>query len=340
VVPCKNNERTIRATVDSLLRQDYECLREVILVGDLGDSTWAALGGITDPRLTIIEQESPGGRDPNVKRHAGICRSSTELIALADSDMVMPPFWLTRSVRLMAERQVECVAGGMRSVHSSFWGRYVDYNRLGAKTPRIGASYLVTARNFGRRGMKPPVTANVVCTRRLYDACPLDINWLYGYEDYEWFWRLARSGEEILFTSDLDGLHHHRRGLVPLAREYLRSSHGCSVLVRTHPSCPLSRKRRIQAWALSMTGVGLLLLGTLLVAGGAGLFVLETAAVAALLAAGWEFARSRTLGSVAYPFVTCILGSFFLAGLVRGLITRPQQARSISEARVPGRAYD
>jgi hypothetical protein len=321
IVPCKRNERTIRATVESLLGQDYDNLEELILVGDLGDSTWTALRDIDDPRLITMEEVSPPGRDPNMKRHRGICKSRGEVIALSDSDIVMPPDWLSRSARLMAEHNVECVTGGMKSIHSSFWGRYVDNNRLGAKTPRNSESYLVTARNFGMRRRKPPVTSNVVCTRRLYEACPLDVNWLFGYEDYEWFWRVVSSGHDVLVSSELNGLHHHRRGLVPLAREYLRASHGCSMLIKAHPDCPLSRKRRFQAVTLSLTGVSLPPLAAVLAADSDGMLILSAAAVGLMASGVWEYARSRSLESLAYPFVTGILGSLFLVGLVKGLVT-------------------
>ena len=90
VIPCKGNEKTILATVESLLAQDYPELIEVILVGDVGDSTWRALDGVTDPRLVLLEQEkTPGRRDPNVKRDKGVRKSTGDVIALADSDIVM-----------------------------------------------------------------------------------------------------------------------------------------------------------------------------------------------------------------------------------------------------------
>ena len=43
IIPCKGSQATIRATVNSLLAQDYPGLTEVILVGDVGDSTWMAI---------------------------------------------------------------------------------------------------------------------------------------------------------------------------------------------------------------------------------------------------------------------------------------------------------
>src|SRR5215469_6598578 len=51
VIPVKHSQRTIRATVDCLLRQDYPALTEIIVVGDVGDPTWAALLDVSDPRL-------------------------------------------------------------------------------------------------------------------------------------------------------------------------------------------------------------------------------------------------------------------------------------------------
>ena len=41
-VPCRNNEGTIAATVQSLLDQDYPGLGEIVLVGLPGDRTWKA----------------------------------------------------------------------------------------------------------------------------------------------------------------------------------------------------------------------------------------------------------------------------------------------------------
>ena len=90
VIPCKGNESTIRATVAAFLAQDYPALIEVILVGDVGDSTWSVLDDIRDPRLILLEQEkTPGKCDPNVKRDKGLRKASGDILALADSDIVM-----------------------------------------------------------------------------------------------------------------------------------------------------------------------------------------------------------------------------------------------------------
>lgn len=322
VIPCKDSARTIRATVKALLSQDYPALEEVILVGSVGDSTWAALRGITDSRLVVLEQESiPGMRDPNLKRDKGIQKARAELIALADSDIVMDSQWLTKAVALLQIQGGGLVAGGMRSIHNSFWGRFVDSNSLAAKTPRLAASsYKVTPENFGRRGRKPPITANALFTRRLYDICPVNTEWPYGYEDYEWFWRVARARHPILYSDALTGLHHHRRKLRLLAREYLRAGNGCARFIQAHPDAPLARKRLRQAMLLPLGAFAALAVTVVMVATGYGLPLAYTIALGTGCLMGWEFSRCRTAESLIYPFISVPLAGAFTFGMTRGLI--------------------
>ncbi|MBO0805685.1 MAG: glycosyltransferase, partial [Nocardiopsaceae bacterium] len=337
VIPCKSSERTIRATVDALLAQDYPELVEVICVGDVGDSTWSALAGITDPRLVILEHaKTPGRRDPNVKRDRGVRQASGEVLAFADSDIVMAPGWLSAAVRLLCSQGSGLVAGGMRSIHDTFWGRFVDRNALAAKTPRIPQPYQVTAVNFGKRGFKPPVTANAVFTRDLYESCPLDVTWSYGYEDYEWFWRVAKNGHEILFSRELTAAHHHRRSFRRLALEYRQSSHGCAHFVRAHPDSPLARKRLLQAILLPIAGLAAVVTAGLAVAAGRGMDVAITVGAAVVLLAGREVVAARSPEAVTYPTATLALGLIFTLNLGRSLFRAPREAPAPRESSTKG----
>ena len=202
----------------------------------------------------------PGMRDANFKRDAAIRMLSGELIMLVDSDVVLPPDWLSRAVAALGDSGASCVTGGLKSIHDSFWGRYTDSTWIGAKTPRITQSYMVTSTDFGVRGRKPPITANTLFTRELYERCPIDPSWSHGsYEDYEWFWRATRAGYEIFVCQELFGWHHHRRGLRALAKEYRRSSRGCAYFVRAHPDCPLAKRRRRQVVILPLAGIAAIL---------------------------------------------------------------------------------
>jgi putative flippase GtrA/GT2 family glycosyltransferase len=336
VIPCRSNESTIGAAVQSLLDQDYPRLREITLIGSPGDSTWSALAGITDPRVTVWEIETPPGmRDANFKRDAAVRMTSSNVIALVDSDIVLPSDWMSRAVAALEGGGASCVAGGMKSVHDSFWGRYTDSTWIGAKTPRIAESYTVTSADFGARGRKPPISANVLFTRELYSDCPIDPMWSHGsYEDYEWFWRVAKAGYQIRVCRDLFGWHHHRRGLLALTREYRRSSRGCAYFIRAHSQSPLAKRRLRQATVLPLVAIGgaasavtAALYGHDIAVAG---FVLGCIAVLTV----HQVVRSRSLESVAYPVVGLALGLVFTTGLVMNLI-RSGPTAAISPTTAP-----
>ncbi len=333
VIPCRDNESTIGAAVRSLLAQDYPGLSQIILVGSPGDRTWQGLAGITDRRLVTLEMETPPGlRDANYKRNAGIGGASGDLIALVDSDIVLPGDWLSQAVTALQRSDASCVAGGMRSIHDTYWGRYTDSTRLGAKTPRIDSSYEVTKATFGARGQKPPITANTLFTREMYDGCPIDASWSHGsYEDYEWFWRVVSTGYSVLVCDNLFGWHHHRRGIRPLIKEYRRSSRGCAFFVRAHPDCPLSRVRMTQAIGLPLAAfAGLVAAGAAMMTGyGLLLGVLALAAVAGLTAD--QVVQSRRLEAITYPLTGLTLGLVFTYGLITNLI----KARPVMQRRRP-----
>jgi glycosyltransferase involved in cell wall biosynthesis len=313
VIPVKNSQRTIRPTVDALLTQDYPALVEVIVVGDVGDQTWQALADITDPRLLMVEHEQmPGKREPAAKRDVGLRKARGQILALVDSDINMDQDWLSRAVTLLTEQQGGVVCGGMRAIRESFWSRFVDGTTLAAKTPRVPRSYHVTTGNFGKHGRKPPITANVVLSRDVYDTCPMDETWGYGYEDYEWFWRIASSGHRILYAAGLDGAHHHRQSFRALAREYRISAEGCSHFIKAYPDSPLARKRRQQAVLLPLAAAALVAGAGVALFSGYGLIPLVAALTAAVGITVREAIQARRLEAVAYVAAGLALSSLFV----------------------------
>ncbi len=316
VIPVKNSQHTIRSTVVALLAQDYPALAEVIVVGDVGDQTWQALADITDPRLVIIEHEEvPGKQEPATKRDVGLRKARGQILALVDSDINMDRDWLSRGVALLTGQHGGIVCGGMRAVTNTFWGRFVDANTLAAKTPRVPKSYRVTVRNFGRHGRKPPITANVLMARAVYDDCPMDDTWGFGYEDYEWFWRVVRAGHKVLYAAGLDGAHHHRQSFRSLIREYRVSAYGCANFIHAHPHSPLARKRRRQATLLPPLAAVAAAGTVAAIASGYQLTLLAAAAAAAAGLATREVATARRLEAVGYVVAGLALGSLFVFSL-------------------------
>jgi GT2 family glycosyltransferase len=316
----KASQRTIGETVASVAAQDHDGEIELILVGDRDDPTWEALAAIAEPRLRVrmIEVDADtGGRDANLKRNAGLAAATGEMLCLTDSDMVLPPSWLATGLRLLGEGS-DCVGGPMISVHRDFWGRYVDANPVGTKTPRMEEAYVVDRDTIGRRRRKLPVTANVLFTRAVFDRVGgLDETFVHSYEDYEFFQRIVDAEFRVLCTPALAAWHHHRQGWRALVREYHRSGRGCAQFVGKHPGSRFSRDR-LRQFEIVTTAV--LFLPVVCVEQPVAVLCVL---LLALLLGTYAMARARTPRALVFPAVTLVLGMSFTSGLLRGLRGRP-----------------
>jgi glycosyltransferase involved in cell wall biosynthesis len=95
VVPAYNAERTIKASVDSVLAQDFRDF-EIIVVNDgSSDSTKAILADY-DSQIQVIDQNNRGAP---AARNAGVNAANGKLIAFLDSDDLWRPDKLTQTVR-------------------------------------------------------------------------------------------------------------------------------------------------------------------------------------------------------------------------------------------------
>ncbi len=264
VIPVKSSQKTILQTVQSLLHQNYPGPIEILLVGDQNDPTWEPIQSyINDGRVTVIEATIQStNRDANAKRSIGLKCARGEILALTDSDMVLPEHWVSTGVQYIV-RGWPCVAGPMRGASGTFWDAYADLVSLGSKTPRFVTNHVVDFDRFGIRGHKPPITANVFFTRRVLDRVgDPDPAFVHSYEDYSWFWDICQDGFPIFCTPALQADHYHRQGWGHLVRQYTRSGRGCADFVTKYPDCPFSSERKVQLFGVVLSSLAIIL-GTL-----------------------------------------------------------------------------
>ncbi len=324
VVPVKSSHATIRRLCESLLHQTLAPL-EIILVGDPDDSTWIPIRDLIDgQRLRTIEVTRPArhyGRDSNLKRRAGCDAACGGIIAVTDSDMVLPKDWLSTGVEILQSTPVDSAAGIILSRSQTdhpaenFLDRYTDRSLL-SKTPRFTEGVVVDKGNFGRH-QHLPISANWFFTREAYiRSGGFDPSFSLSYEDYSFAWQMVSAGHRILCTNRLVGYHCHRHRFAGLIKEYVKSGRGCAMFMWRYPASPLSWRRLSQLLALGggvvLTGVGLLRWPSITLV--AALTILFSAALLNLRIAG----RMGLL----FPPISLILGSAFTYGAIRGLASR------------------
>ncbi|HSZ22548.1 MAG TPA: glycosyltransferase family A protein, partial [Candidatus Sulfotelmatobacter sp.] len=99
VVPVYNAERTLTATLDSALAQDFRDFEIVVVNDGSTDSTKAVLD-MYAARVRVIDQSNRG---VSAARNAGVRASSGQLIAFLDSDDLWSADKLTQSVRALTQ---------------------------------------------------------------------------------------------------------------------------------------------------------------------------------------------------------------------------------------------
>jgi glycosyltransferase involved in cell wall biosynthesis len=109
VVPVYNGERTIAATVRSLLALDYpaECLELIVVDNGSSDGTAEILARFSD-RIRVIHQPRRGRSQA---RNAGTAAARHSAIAFIDADCTASPGWLRHLVPRLEDPGVGIVGG-------------------------------------------------------------------------------------------------------------------------------------------------------------------------------------------------------------------------------------
>jgi glycosyltransferase involved in cell wall biosynthesis len=95
VIPCYNSEKTIQATLDSVLAQDLKSPYQVIVADSSTDNT-PDLIRHAFPEVRLLHR--PKQMQSGTARNLGVSVAQGEILAFTDSDCIVPPDWLHRLV--------------------------------------------------------------------------------------------------------------------------------------------------------------------------------------------------------------------------------------------------
>lgn len=127
-VPARNEERGIRACLESLLKQDYPQF-EVIVVNDHStDRTGELINGLKDPRLIALEGEPlpDGWLGKPFALYQAFQKAKGDLLLFTDADPVFEPHALSTAVFTMRERELDALTLMPKAEFGSFWERAVQ----------------------------------------------------------------------------------------------------------------------------------------------------------------------------------------------------------------------
>lgn len=245
IVPMWNERDHARECVQSLLDQDYEAVREILVVD----------GGSTDGTREIVE--SFGGtvrlidnprRITAAAMNIGIRECTTDLFVRVDAHSTYARNYVSQSVKTMLETGASVVGGPMRPVGSTPFGRAVA--AVTTSVFGVGPGKF----HFGAR-MEEVDTVYLGMFRR-DEVVALggfdEDNFRRAGEDHELNFRITKAGGRIILDPDIHSTYIPRSNPRSLARQYFNYGMCKVITLRKHRALPSWRPLAPAGMVLAM----------------------------------------------------------------------------------------
>lgn len=179
IIPVYNSEKTIRATIESVLNQTFLDFELIIINDGSQDSTLDIISSIQDTRIKVFSYPNGG---ISVSRNRGISHASGEFIAFLDHDDLWTPDKLELQLKALQENPKAAVAYS--------WVDFIDESnqviRSGSRVNVTSAAYAkLLSTNFLYTASNPLIRRNALLAIRGFDES------VFGPEDWDLFIRLA-----------------------------------------------------------------------------------------------------------------------------------------------------
>ena len=224
IIPVLNMGRTVRSTLESLMRLDYprENLEIIVVDGKSRDNTRKI---VEEYPVRLVDQE---GKGLNAARNTGIKYSSGEILAYTDGDCVVPRDWAKKIVENFRDPFIGFVGGTMDGYdRTSILSNYVDESLFQSKP---GFRIRIEATDL--KLMQFPAGANMAFRRKALARVKFfDENITYGFDDLQPVEAMGFKGFRIVLDPEVNILHQHRSTLPELLKQHFNYGRGGSLLI-------------------------------------------------------------------------------------------------------------
>jgi glycosyltransferase involved in cell wall biosynthesis len=224
IVPVLNTGRTIRATMESLMRLEYpkKILEIIVVDGNSKDQTRKI---VQEYPVMLVDQEGTG---LNAARNTGIKYSSGEIVAYTDGDCVVPRDWAKKIVKNFMNPSIGFVGGTMEGYDkTNLLSNYMDESLFQSKP-----GFRIRVETTDLKLLQFPAGANMAFRRRALARVKFfDENITYGFDDLQPVEAMGFKGFRIVLDPDVSILHQHRSTVLSLLKQHFNYGRGGSLLV-------------------------------------------------------------------------------------------------------------
>ncbi len=257
IVPCYNEEATIRLLLDAIRQQTFPPQKMEIVIADglSQDRTREVIAAFqaAHPDLAVQVKDNPCRTIPSGLNTAGAAASGEIIIRLDAHSIPIPQY---------AERCVEAIESGKGSVVGGIWmiqpggtGFIADgIARAAAHPLGVGDAMYRLGKAEG-----PVDTVPFGAFRRsLFEQLGGFDESLLTNEDYEFNTRVRKGGGTVWLDPAIRSTYIARASLSALARQYWRYGYWKQKMLRRHPGSLRWRQALPPAFVASLLGLGLI----------------------------------------------------------------------------------
>ncbi len=202
LIPVHNGEKTLGQCLESVLDQDYENYEVIVVDNNSTDRTAEIVRGLSADNLKMVFEKFVSR---GAARNRGIMNARGEIIAMTDSDCIVPSNWLSELTRPILEENEVAVQGNESDVTGNYWTRMQQ---------RFNQRFL--SMSSGGKYTDNLDTKNFAVKRDVLNDAGLFNENMKNMEDFELKIRLKQKGVRIFLLSDTKVRHFHKSSLSSL----------------------------------------------------------------------------------------------------------------------------
>ncbi len=318
ILPIRNEAAFIRATLQSVLGQDYPHDRMEVLVVDgmSEDGTRELVSRMADrqalPAIRLID--NPDRIVPTGLNRA-LLQARGQIFVRVDGHCEIAPDYVRNCVQHLIEQDLAGVGGPIETIGETPLARAIAIS-MSSYFGVGGAAF----RTIDDRSLLVDTIAFPAYPRRTIERAGLFDEELVRNQDDEYNYRIRKLGGRILLAANIRSRYHSRSSLGTLWKQYYQYGFWKVRVLQKHP-----RQMRLRQFGPPLWVGAVLVSASLAIFSTYGRWLLIAVAgahlLANLLASLWTAARRGWKYLPALPLVNLILhtayGTGFLAGLIR-----------------------
>jgi len=228
IIAAHNEERTLARCLSAVLNQAYKDYEILVVDNNSTDKTSEIIKKFQkkDKKVRYVFEKRRGR---GAARNAGIKEAKGEIIAMTDSDCIVPENWLSDITKPIIHEDEIAVTGSEKEAITNYWTKNIQKADIDFYNINASGDYIshVDTKNFAIKSS--------IIKKLEFDPT------LKALEDFDFYFRLKKIGR-VRFLKNLKVCHYHATSLKNFAKSSFERAYYAVKTFEKHKNDPAIKK--------------------------------------------------------------------------------------------------